>query len=497
MKTLRRLWSGLEAVSGLAAVAVEWQEAWGCEWEVGRAFLRLTDRSAASYPCPRPGGEGCPRKVVIHGQDDIVAVCQAVPRQCDDLILSKADIAIYELHWQKLAAAVGKALGLSAPRRPVPVGPHTVRVGWCSAAGGKRAAVYLTIEHEAQAFGTTLARLTSSVGRPFALAAPTLTLCESDAGELLQRAGAIILPLDECLAWEDSGEFARTDRAERLLSDLKAASERPTDSRSGRPQPRLVEAPLGWRWEELHLVVNDHRLWYVIRDKHGSIGFAEAGFEDRRKGGLPNDSWRLLGDFARSCGRPLPEANDRESRQRQKQRISKLRSLLRGLFQISGSPISSIAPGTYAPAFRIRPKDGITLTMPVGRTWSAMAIAETPGGRIRFGAEIPRRYLTLSDGRTTEFTQVAERLVPVSEEHELWELDLLEDGGEPNAAGRALLEVLRARGRVRRAEYDAGILRLSDLLHRITGIEAPAFRFVPSREEWVAEFEATSEQAAR
>jgi hypothetical protein len=126
-----------------------------------------------------------------------------------------------------------------------------------------------------------------------------------------------------------------------------------------------------------------------------------------------------------------------------------------------------------------------------------MTIAETSGGRIRFGAEIPRRYLALSDGRTTEFTQVAERLVPVSEEHDLWELDLLEDSGEPNAAGQALLDVLRARGRVRRAQYDPGILRLGDLLHRITGIEAPAFRFVPSREEWVAEFEPTSERAAR
>ena len=141
MKTLNRFWSGLETLPGPSGVLAEWERVWRKDMEVGRTFLRLTDQLAATYPCPSPGGDGCPRGVVRHGGQDIIAVCRSRPRQCDTLALTKADIVIYELDWKRLGAAISKALNLTSPQRPTTTTPLTARIGWYGLGGGSRAAV--------------------------------------------------------------------------------------------------------------------------------------------------------------------------------------------------------------------------------------------------------------------------------------------------------------------------------------------------------------------
>ena len=223
MKPVSRFWSGLEAVSGLAAVKHEWQRAWGDEWDIGQALLRPSDQLASSYPCPRPGGDGCPRKVVIHSEQDIVAVCRAVPRQCDDLTLARGDIVVYELDWKALGTAIAEGLGLAGSPALPGILPLTAPLGWRCATGGKRVAVYLTIQYESQAFGAILSRLLADTDLPFILAAPTSSLCEADSTDLLRRMRVLFLPLDECLAWDESRGFVSTERLAALTSDLAAA----------------------------------------------------------------------------------------------------------------------------------------------------------------------------------------------------------------------------------------------------------------------------------
>ena len=501
MKTLRHFWSGLEAISGLSAVAVEWQEVWGPEWEVGQAFLRPSDRLATSYPCPHPGGDGCPRGVVRHSEQDIVAVCRTVPKRCDDLTLAKADIVVYELDWWKLTAAVGRAFGFTMPRRPVVVSPQTIRVGWRGISAGKRAAVYLTIQRESQGLESVLSHLLSDPAPPFVFAAPTREFCERDRAELLRNTGVLFLPLDECLTWEEPGEFAPTEEARSLLSEFAAASGAPvTRRRAKRTQLKPIAVPPNSRWDELHLVVDDLELRYVIGVTRGRRGFAEAGFEDQRRGKLPNDSWQLLRKFARHGSRPFEMGADEGGRQAAKQKVSKLRERLKRLFGIAGDPIENVAAGTYAAVFRVRTQDGFALEFPANTSWSAVSITETRTGRIRFTVDTKERYLVYSDGQATEGPREregAERSVPVSQEHDLWLLGFLDEDGQPTRVGHLLLEVLRAGEPIRREPDDSDMLKLCGVLCHMTGIEAPPFRFERSRETWSAEFEASSEHAAR
>ena len=503
MRRLSRFWSGLEAVSGLAAVSVEWQEAWGQEYDVGRAFLRPTGQLAASYPCPHPGGEECPRGVVVHGEQDIVAVCRAVPRQCDDVTLTKADVVVWELDWRKLGTAIGRALGLTAPHRPRQVLPGTMRLGWHYLVGGKRVAGYLTIQHEAQALSAILSRLLAEAAPPFVLAAPTAGCCESDTAELLHRMAVCFLPLDECLAWEEGQEFAATDRARELLSGLAAdlAEDLTPRVRGGRQRAvKQIEVPSGSRWDDLRLTMDGLKLRYVVGDKHGSRDLAETEFEDRRRGELPNDSWHLLEQFARHGRRPVQLGTSETERQTAKQRISRLRGRLRWLFQLPGDPIANTEAGTYRAVFSIRTTDAFSLEFPDGTPWSAVSITETRTGRIRFTVEGKARYLGYANGQVTEGPserEAAERLESVFQEHTLWMLGFSDEDDALTEAGQALLRVLRAGGGVVHEPNDPGMLDLGARLCRITGIESPPFRFERNRETWIPEFEANSEYATR
>ena len=65
---------------------------------------------------PVPGGAGCPRRVVRHDDGSIRAVCGDSPKVCDDLDLTRDDIAILGLDRPKLIRAIAVALSLSERR---------------------------------------------------------------------------------------------------------------------------------------------------------------------------------------------------------------------------------------------------------------------------------------------------------------------------------------------------------------------------------------------
>ena len=103
---MKRLWPALEALPGLAAITEEWKQRLGEDYEAGQDLLRITNRRAEAYPCPSPGGTGCVRSIVDHGNGKIVAVCGDQPKRCDRLVLTKQDIAVHEIDARKLCTAI-------------------------------------------------------------------------------------------------------------------------------------------------------------------------------------------------------------------------------------------------------------------------------------------------------------------------------------------------------------------------------------------------------
>jgi len=260
-----------------------------------------------------------------------------------------------------------------------------------------------------------------------------------------------------------------------------------------------VPTPHGAQWQDLSLVVDDLEFVCQVSGKRHKRTFQQAGFQNRVKGKYPDRLWGLLRQFALGGGELAEESIDTKTRNNLKQYVSQLRERLHMVFTgIDGDPIVKLPACRYRTALAITAKDGITLTFPVGITWSGMSIAETRDGRIRFTADVPQRFRVYSDGQVeSRGGEMAEGLGAKTEEHNLQTLRLLGKDDRPNRAGQALLDILRAEGRVKRGEYDKGMEDLSGLLCRMTGIESAAFHFRRDRGEWNSLFEARSERLSR
>src|SRR4051794_33672015 len=102
------LWPALEGIPGPAAVAAQWQELLGGEYDFLKPYLRPGVKLATSYPRRGNGYHGLPFQVVEHGPGDYVGVC---PATGDRITLEKKDLVIYELNLPKLARGLAKALG--------------------------------------------------------------------------------------------------------------------------------------------------------------------------------------------------------------------------------------------------------------------------------------------------------------------------------------------------------------------------------------------------
>lgn len=90
-------WQALETVPGVAAVDAEWKARFGNDYGAAKAFLRPNGKLASSHPCMVQRGCGCEHEVVVHGPEDIVAVCRC--ERGDARLLSCSDPTSWSMSW--------------------------------------------------------------------------------------------------------------------------------------------------------------------------------------------------------------------------------------------------------------------------------------------------------------------------------------------------------------------------------------------------------------
>ena len=223
MRPLRRLWPALEALPGLAAVTEEWKDRFGEDFDAGWELLRLTNRRAEAYPCPSPGGVGCPRRVVEHGNGKLVAVCSDRPKRCDKLVLTKQDIAIHELDVRKLCVGAAVAFGIEPTFDEITGLRHTNRVGDYQPKAGKRFPIFLTIQTDRASLRDVAARLCTATEPAFILLVPTLRLIDVAMTDLLGRQNSRFVVLADILENDGTGKLAATEAARALLTEFHVA----------------------------------------------------------------------------------------------------------------------------------------------------------------------------------------------------------------------------------------------------------------------------------
>lgn len=334
MRPLRRLWPALEVLPGLAAVTEEWKDRFGEDFDAGRELLRLTNRRAKAYPCPSPGGVGCPRHVVDHGDGGIVAVCGDDPKRCDRLILTKRDIVIHELDARKLCVAAAVAFGIDPAFDEITGLRQTYRVGDYHPEAGKRFPVFLTIPVDHGLLRDVAARLCAATEPAFILLVPTLQFVDMAMTELLGRQQARFVALADILEKAEKGVLRANDAAGQIMSDFHET----VLPKEKTPPPERFPTPPDAAWSDVIIqFVDGHTVSVRCKSVPGIFNYTQMGMVDRRNGD-PDVQWQFLSELADGHGQLDWSAS--AARRENKKRKQTLNQRLNAFFGIEGEPIT-------------------------------------------------------------------------------------------------------------------------------------------------------------
>lgn len=222
MREITRLWRTLDAAPVLAGVEAQWREWLEPDLEAARPFLRPESELAAAYPCPNGGGENCPRRVVVHGADDIVAACGNSPPECDALRLKRADLLVYELDVGALAKEIARILELDDASGELVDGVHGVRaLGTVAISPARRVPAFLVLQSRSEDGQHSVERLLARhPATPLLFVLPT-TEVPAATRAMLDSRGCGLLACSDFAAWIPAKGIAAKQRAEDVLASFR------------------------------------------------------------------------------------------------------------------------------------------------------------------------------------------------------------------------------------------------------------------------------------
>jgi hypothetical protein len=301
----------------------------------------------------------------------------------------------------------------------------------------------------------------------------------------------LVLPFSALMSWD--GACFSCDHAQLELAVGKRKKVRPPAPTTSFPTPK------GATWENVHIRMSDLRIFVEVLGKRKEFTFQEAGFEEKRRGDVPDRLWILLRQFAIHGG--ILPANlsslPQQVRTNLKQNVSKLGKRLAAFFLLDGSPFKDTrVTHRYETRFTICAEEGLHFPTLEGLTWDGVSIAEVRTGVIAVRADAADAcgiYTTPDDeGDGPGRWEAALQEGTIEREYDLRSLGLADENSRPTPVGEALLAVLRSGGKVQRESSDKAMLALGQLLGNLMQIDTPPFQFSSSQNKWAALFEATS-----
>lgn len=317
---------------------------------MGQDLLRVTNRRAEAYPCPSPGGVGCSRSIVDHGNGKIVAVCRDQPKRCDRLVLTRQDIAVYELDARKLCAAIATAFGIDPAFDEIAGFQQTYRVGDYHPLAGKRFPLFLTIQTDPASFRDVATRLCTTTATAFILVVPTTQFSDLAVADLLGRQQARLTALVDLFEGDGEGNLVATESARTLLAEFHEAVMPEPDG----PMMARFPTPPDARWGDVTIkFVDGHTVSIRCKSEAGTFNYTQMGMVDGRNAN-PNVQWQFLQDLAE--GRGSMSSTSGLANQKNVKRKQTLNERLGAFFSIDGEAITWDADaGEYRCRFQLIP----------------------------------------------------------------------------------------------------------------------------------------------
>ncbi len=352
---ISKFWKALDELSDGGSSHWGWQRRLGDEWKAVAPFLPTTGKMAASLPCPNPGGDGCPRRVVQHGDGTATAVCGDRPKACETLDLTIDDLRVHALETRKFVTELVSALSLTAPPRS-PELKMITRLGTRERAAGLGVPAFLCIP------GSTPLTSQQHLDEILATPPPALLLCPTAQSlpermaEPLHRHGVTFLPLEYAVFAIGRGKLGLTPQGDATIRNLLNRLEETV--RQAKGSQRIWDLPPGTKWEDMTIRFMAAG-WINI-----TVGGVTRAFEPDAFG-LRNtkkqetsfkEAWKFFLALAMGNGRHvvrIKDAGETQLLQKNKQALSKA---LIGAFGLEGDPIK-VVKGEYATRFVLSADD--------------------------------------------------------------------------------------------------------------------------------------------
>lgn len=324
-----RLWRALENIHGWAGVRSVWREHMGDDLQFLEPLLTPMDELALSVPWPG-AVEG--RKVVVHDEDDIVAVDRETSEASP---ISREDIVLWKLDADTLFRGVGSALGLIGTPSSVGMGNRLWWLGEFVPVEGERFPVYLATTRDANDLLKSAGHVSALSRRPFVLVTPSRRSTSDAVNSVVDGRGSAWITLDETLTWKGEGVFEAKRPIAQTLAAFVGRHVRVAAPRESTPR---FATPAGAKWSDVRIRFTDgHTVSVTVRGEQGTFDFSSMGMGIARTR-KPDVQWALLYAFAR--GRGILDWESGDASPKNQKRRERLAERLQTFFGIDGDPIA-------------------------------------------------------------------------------------------------------------------------------------------------------------
>lgn len=345
------LWQYMEDMPGQSAPLVEWHQhldGWPGFHNFQSRYLKLTRNHATAVDCATQCGLGCPRKVVTHTPNDIVAVCPE--REEKPYPLKRQDTLIYSVNRPALHKDICSALGIDHRESKVDGCRHTWRVGDFVPTAGLVFPVFLTQQEGQDELLEIVKNLCLLHADPFVLLSPTRRRLSPPAEQMLAQRKAIFLALENEMPFNEHGGLQVHRTPDDLFAPLHEDIPEP-----GSGGMVHFPTPDGIKWSDIKIQFrNGHTVTIWAGGQSGRYTYYQMGMYSKKNGDRTLQ-WKLLEAFAASRGEidwSSLVANNKLKKQ--KQELSKC---LREFFRLQEDPIEWVkGEKSYRCRFRILPE---------------------------------------------------------------------------------------------------------------------------------------------
>ncbi|MGQ0626985.1 MAG: hypothetical protein ACT4PL_02655, partial [Phycisphaerales bacterium] len=263
---------------------------------------------------PWPGTiEG--RKVVVHAEDDIVAVD---PETSESAPIRHEDIVLWQLDAETLFRGVATAIGLSGTPSSVGMGNRLWWLGEYVPVEGERFPVYLATTRDAQSLLRSAGHISALSRRPFVLVTPTHAGASEELNRVVDGRSSAWITLAESLIWQGEGVFETKQALADSLAEFTARHVKVAVALSATPR---FATPAGAQWSDVRIRFSDaHTVSVTVKGQAGVFDFASMGMGVARTR-KPDVQWALLYAFAKGRGTldwRSPEASPKNQKRRER-----------------------------------------------------------------------------------------------------------------------------------------------------------------------------------